>query len=89
MYLKGIHHVSAIIANARKNYDFYTKVLGMRLVKKSVNQDNPSVYHLFYADEIGRPGTDLTFLKFPMLVGHILEATVLQGPLYVCLIIKH
>lgn len=65
MYLKGIHHVSAIIANARKNYDFYTKVLGMRLVKKSVNQDNPSVYHLFYADEIGRPGTDLTFFEIP------------------------
>ncbi|MBS3681491.1 ring-cleaving dioxygenase [Ornithinibacillus massiliensis] len=65
MYLKGIHHVSAITANASKNYDFYTKVLGMRLVKKSVNQDDPSVYHLFYADEVGRPGTDLTFFEIP------------------------
>lgn len=63
MELKGIHHVSAITANAQKNYDFYTKKLGMRLVKKSVNQDDPSMYHLFYADEIGRPGTDLTFFE--------------------------
>lgn len=65
MYLKGIHHVSAITANASKNYEFYTKVLGMRLVKKSINQDDPSVYHLFYADEIGSPGTDLTFFEIP------------------------
>ncbi|WP_042142337.1 ring-cleaving dioxygenase [Paucisalibacillus sp. EB02] len=65
MYLKGIHHVSAITANAKKNYDFYTNVLGMRLVKKSINQDDPSVYHLFYADEIGNPGTDLTFFEIP------------------------
>lgn len=61
--LQGIHHVSAITANAKRNYDFYTKVLGMRLVKKTVNQDAPSMYHLFYADEQGRPGTDLTFFE--------------------------
>lgn len=63
MYLKGIHHVSAITANAEKNYQFYTTILGMRLVKKSVNQDNPAMYHLFYADEAGSPGTDLTFFE--------------------------
>ncbi|MDQ0337438.1 glyoxalase family protein [Caldalkalibacillus uzonensis] len=61
--LKGIHHVSAITANAKKNYEFYTKTLGMRLVKKTINQDDPSVYHLFYADERGNPGTDLTFFE--------------------------
>ncbi|MEN2768767.1 ring-cleaving dioxygenase [Ornithinibacillus xuwenensis] len=65
MKLKGIHHVSAITANAKKNYEFYTKILGMRLVKKSINQDDPSVYHLFYADEVGHPGTDLTFFEIP------------------------
>ncbi|HLR60959.1 MAG TPA: ring-cleaving dioxygenase [Lentibacillus sp.] len=65
MELKGIHHVSAITANAANNYQFYTEVLGMRLVKKTINQDDPSVYHLFYADEIGNPGTDLTFFEIP------------------------
>jgi glyoxalase family protein len=63
--LKGQHHVSAITANAKENYTFYTKVLGMRLVKKTVNQDDTSVYHLFYADERGNPGTDLTFFEIP------------------------
>ncbi|KZE49961.1 ring-cleaving dioxygenase [Rossellomorea marisflavi] len=63
--IKGHHHVSAITANARKNLDFYTKALGMRLVKKTVNQDDPSVYHLFYADEMGNPGTDFTFFEIP------------------------
>ncbi|MCD8509038.1 MAG: ring-cleaving dioxygenase [Bacillus sp. (in: Bacteria)] len=64
--LKGIHHVSAITANAKKNYEFYTKLLGLRLVKKTVNQDETSMYHLFYADERGNPGTDLTFFEIPM-----------------------
>ncbi|MCA1030250.1 ring-cleaving dioxygenase [Bacillus timonensis] len=63
--LKGQHHVSAITANAKENYRFYTKVLGLRLVKKTVNQDDTSVYHLFYADERGNPGTDLTFFEIP------------------------
>jgi glyoxalase family protein len=63
--LKGQHHVSAITANAKDNYEFYTKILGLRLVKKSVNQDDTSVYHLFYADERGNPGTDLTFFEIP------------------------
>ena len=63
--LLGIHHVSAFTANAKKNIDFYTKILGMRLVKKSVNQDNPFMYHLFFADKIGSPGTGLTFFEIP------------------------
>lgn len=63
--LKGQHHVSAITAEAKKNYEFYTKTLGLRLVKKSINQDDTSVYHLFYADERGNPGTDLTFFEIP------------------------
>ncbi|WP_136605149.1 ring-cleaving dioxygenase [Paenibacillus dokdonensis] len=67
MEIKGIHHVSALTTDAPKNFDFYTKVLGLRLVKKTVNQDEPSMYHLFYADEKGNPGTDLTFFEIPML----------------------
>ncbi|WP_059105179.1 ring-cleaving dioxygenase [Shouchella shacheensis] len=63
--IKGQHHVSAITADAKENVRFYTDVLGMRLVKKTVNQDDTSVYHLFYADERGNPGTDLTFFEIP------------------------
>jgi glyoxalase family protein len=66
--LNGIHHISAITADATSNLLFYTGVMGMRLVKKTVNQDNPSVYHLFYADEDGSPGADLTFFEYPGLV---------------------
>src|SRR5688572_31622265 len=62
MKLEGIHHVTAITADAPGNVDFYTRVLGLRLVKKTVNQDDPTVYHLFYADEKGSAGSDLTFL---------------------------
>ncbi|MDG5789698.1 ring-cleaving dioxygenase [Evansella sp. AB-P1] len=63
--IKGIHHVSAITGNVKENYHFYTEILGMRLVKKTVNQDDTSMYHLFYADERGNPGTDLTFFEIP------------------------
>lgn len=66
MQLKGIHHLTAITANIRENYRFYTQVMGMRLVKRSVNQDDVSAYHLFYADAIGSPGTDLTFFDWDM-----------------------
>ena len=66
MELKGIHHVSAITANAPANYDFYTRILGLRLIKKTVNQDEVSMYHLFYGDEYGNPGTELTFFEIPM-----------------------
>jgi glyoxalase family protein len=65
--LDGIHHISAITADATKNLLFYSGVLGLRLVKKTVNQDNPAVYHLFYADEKGSPGADLTFFEYPGL----------------------
>jgi glyoxalase family protein len=65
MKLEGIHHITAITADAQRNVDFYARLLGLRLVKKTVNQDQPSVYHLFYADEEGDPGSDLTFFEFP------------------------
>ncbi|MFV8828993.1 ring-cleaving dioxygenase [Alkalihalobacterium sp. APHAB7] len=63
--LLGIHHVTAITSSAEKNYDFFTYVLGMRLVKKTVNQDDIQTYHLFFADDKGNAGTDMTFFDFP------------------------
>ena len=65
MQLEGIHHVTAITGDAPGNVDFYARVLGLRLVKKSVNQDDPTVYHLFYGDERGDPGADITFFEYP------------------------
>jgi glyoxalase family protein len=65
MRLEGIHHVTAITADAPRNVEFYAGLLGLRLVKKSVNQDDPTVYHLFYADEAGSYGSDLTFFEYP------------------------
>ncbi len=65
MKLEGIHHITAITENGQKNVDFYVGVLGLRLVKKTVNQDQPTVYHLFFADEEGSAGSDLTFFEFP------------------------
>ncbi|HEX7058846.1 MAG TPA: VOC family protein [Solirubrobacterales bacterium] len=65
MKLEGIHHITAITEDAQRNVDFYAGVLGLRLVKKTVNQDNPTVYHLFFADEQGSAGSDLTFFEFP------------------------
>jgi glyoxalase family protein len=65
MKLEGIHHITAITGDAPRNVDFYAGVLGLRLVKKTVNQDDPTVYHLFYADEAGSPGADLTFFEYP------------------------
>lgn len=64
-HVKGIHHVTAITSSAEKNYDFFTNVLGMRLVKKTVNQDDIQTYHLFFADDKGNAGTDMTFFDFP------------------------
>ncbi|KUP07712.1 glyoxalase [Bacillus coahuilensis p1.1.43] len=63
--LKGIHHVTAITSSAEKNYEFFTYTLGMRLVKKTVNQDDIQTYHLFFADDTGSAGTDMTFFDFP------------------------
>ena len=62
---EGIHHVTCITGDAPRNADFYTRVLGLRLVKKTVNQDDPTVYHLFYADEAGSAGSDITFFEYP------------------------
>jgi len=66
MDLTGIHHLTAVSADIRQNYRFYTRTMGMRLVKRSVNQDDVSAYHLFYADAAGSPGTDLTFFDWKM-----------------------
>jgi glyoxalase family protein len=63
--LEGIHHITAITGDAPRNVDFYARLLGLRLVKKTVNQDDPTVYHLFYADELGSPGSDITFFEYP------------------------
>jgi glyoxalase family protein len=65
MKLEGIHHVSSITGDAQANVDFYAGTLGLRLVKKTVNQDDPTVYHLFYGDDRGSPGLDLTFFEYP------------------------
>ena len=65
MKLEGVHHVTCITGDAAQNVEYYTGVLGLRLVKKSVNQDDPTVYHLFYADEKGSAGSDITFFEYP------------------------
>lgn len=65
MQLHGLHHVTAVTRNASRNLKFYTEILGLRLVKKTVNQDDVSAYHLFYADKLGSPGTDMTFFDWP------------------------
>jgi len=67
MQLGGLHHVTAVTTEASENVAFYTEVLGLRLVKKTVNQDDVSAYHLFYGDELGRPGTEVTFFDWPHL----------------------
>jgi glyoxalase family protein len=66
MDFHGIHHLTAVSGNIRENYRFYTQVMGMRLVKRSVNQDDVSAYHLFYSDAVGSPGNDLTFFDWPV-----------------------
>src|SRR5215471_9595466 len=61
----GIHHVTAIASDPQRNLDFYTQILGLRLVKRPVNFDDPGTYHFYFADEIGSPGTILTFFPWP------------------------
>src|SRR5215213_6424609 len=72
--VNGLHHITAVAGPAQENLDFYAGVLGMRLVKRSVNQDDPATYHLFYADAEGHPGSDLTFFPWahaaPSRAGH-------------------
>jgi glyoxalase family protein len=71
MKLEGVHHVTCITGDAPQNVEYYTGTLGLRLVKKTVNQDDPTVYHLFYADEQGSPGSDITFFEYPQAApGH-------------------
>ena len=78
--VNGLHHITAIAGPAQENLDFYAGVLGMRLVKKSINQDDPGTYHLFYADAEGHPGSDLTFFPWahlaPPRIGHGLAVEV-------------
>src|ERR1019366_10228780 len=69
MKLEGIHHITAITGDAVGNVEFYAGVLGLRMVKKTVNQDDPTVYHLFYGDEHGSAGADLTFFEYPGAAG--------------------
>src|SRR4051794_41813334 len=66
MKLEGLHHVTAITGDAPRNVDFYSRVLGLRMVKKTVNFDQPDVYHLYFGDERGAPGSILTFFEFPL-----------------------
>ena len=77
MQLTGIHHLTAVTADAPRNHAFYTRTLGMRLVKKTVNQDDTSAYHLFYADGKATPGTDLTFFDWPVAPGEARHAQYL------------
>jgi len=79
MQLSGIHHVTAVSARIADNVDFYTQVLGLRLVKKSVNQDDVSAYHLFYADKAGSPGTDMTFFDWPHVGPNVRGADSIAG----------
>src|SRR5437868_4115004 len=66
LQLRGFHHLTAITGEVSRNHDFYTRVLGMRLVKKTVNQDDVSAYHLFYGDGTASPGSDITFFDWPV-----------------------
>ncbi|MEJ2488093.1 MAG: ring-cleaving dioxygenase [Anaerolineales bacterium] len=79
MHLHGLHHVTAVSARIVDNLDFYTQVLGLRLVKKSVNQDDVSAYHLFYADKVGTPGTDMTFFDWPHIGPNIRGTDSIAG----------
>lgn len=85
MELKGVHHVTAVTGNPSKNVAFYTQVLGMRLVKKTVNQDDVGAYHLFYGDEVGNAGTEMTFFDWPhagpnRLGAGTITATMFRAP---------
>ncbi len=79
MQIKGIHHITAVSAHIAGNLEFYTRTLGLRLVKKSVNQDDVSAYHLFYADRLGSPGTDMTFFDWPRVGPSIPGADTIAG----------
>lgn len=82
-HLKGVHHVTAITSSAEENYKFFTYVLGMRLIKKTVNQDDIQTYHLFFADDKGSAGTDMTFFDFPNIPKVYMVQMKFQRPLFV------
>ena len=82
MQLTGIHHITAVTAHISQNLEFYTQVLGLRLVKKSVNQDDVSAYHLFYADKTGSPGTDMTFFDWPHIGPNIRGTDSISGTVF-------
>ena len=84
MNINGHHHISMITKDAKRNNAFYTKVLGLRRVNTTVNQDSPNMYHLFYGDRTGAPGTELTFLKFRMLAKHIKVQIAFLASAYLC-----
>lgn len=79
MQLNGLHHITAVSARIADNLVFYTQVLGLRLVKKSVNQDDVSAYHLFYADKLGSPGTDMTFFDWPHIGANVRGTDSIAG----------
>ncbi|CAA4032286.1 dioxygenase [Staphylococcus aureus] len=87
--LLGIHHVTAMTDDAERNYKFFTEVLGMRLVKKTVNQDDIYTYHTFFADDVGSAGTDMTSLIFQILQKGRQEQIPLQDRLLECLTMTH
>ena len=87
LQLTGIHHLTAITANAKENLRFYTQVLGMRLVKKTVNQDDTTAYHLFYADGEATPGTDLTF-STGLSTARLVAPTAFRAPVFVSAVQK-
>jgi glyoxalase family protein len=82
MQLNGLHHITAVTANANQNVNFYTDTLGLRLVKKTVNQDDVSAYHLFYADRLGTPGTDITFFDWAQIGPNVPGADRIAGTVF-------
>jgi glyoxalase family protein len=82
MQLNGLHHVTAVSARITDNVKFYTQILGLRLVKKSVNQDDISAYHLFYADKVGTLGTDMTFFDWPHIGPNIRGTDSIAGTVF-------
>src|SRR5215468_3711656 len=65
MTILGVHHITLVSSNAQRTLDFYTQILGLRLVKQTVNFDDPGTYHLYFGDEIGNPGTAITYFEWP------------------------
>ena len=82
MHVHGLHHVTAVTGNVSANKDFYTRVLGLRLVKKSVNQDDTSAYHMFYADKLASPGSDMTFFDWPQTPPDVRGADSIANTLF-------